>query len=112
MPSPRKEGPSPPTSESASLMAVKDVSTDKPKFPEKLHSVLNMPEFCNIITWLPSGKSFCIVDRDAFTKIVLPRFFKQAKFKSFWRRYVRVPGVWWHEVWDNSPIMFVEKMHW
>lgn len=78
----RKEDVSP-SGASAPLRLVR-----KPNFLQKLHSVLNMAGFSNIITWLPSGRSFCIVDRDAFTKIILPRFFRHTKFQSFGRRYV------------------------
>ena len=60
-----------------------------PTFPEKLHAILNDNRLSSIITWLPSGKSFCILNKDAFTRNVLPRYFKESLFESFSRRLKR-----------------------
>lgn len=60
-----------------------------PTFPEKLHAILNNPKLNSIVTWLPSGKSFCILNKDAFTKNVLPMYFKESLFESFSRRLKR-----------------------
>ena len=60
-----------------------------PSFAYKLHAIL-MDKDCNsAISWLPSGKSFCIMDKEEFTKKVLPKFFREAKFESFARRIKR-----------------------
>lgn len=64
-------------------------NTRKPSFPDKLHCILSDRSLGHIITWLPSGKSFCIVNKEAFTKQVLPAFFKESKFESFSRRLKR-----------------------
>jgi hypothetical protein len=41
------------------------------------------------IRWLPEGDAFVIANPAAFTRDVLPRFFKKAKFESFTRKLYR-----------------------
>ena len=60
-----------------------------PTFAEKLHAILDDRSLSSIVTWLPSGKSFCIINKDAFTRIVLPKYFKESLFESFSRRLKR-----------------------
>ena len=60
-----------------------------PTFAEKLHAILNDKSLNSIVTWLPSGKSFCIINKEAFTNIVLPKYFKESLFESFSRRLKR-----------------------
>lgn len=39
------------------------------------------------VAWLPSGRSFCITNKDKFVSVILPKFFKsRANFNSFERR--------------------------
>eukprot|EP00956_Cyclotella_meneghiniana_P018846 scaffold31765_cov64-Cyclotella_meneghiniana.AAC.2 len=64
-------------------------SKRKPSFPDRLHAVLSNRSLVDIVDWLPSGKSFCILDRDKFTVKVLPMYFKETKFASFARRLKR-----------------------
>jgi hypothetical protein len=47
----------------------------------------NPDEFC--IAWLADGKSFVIRNPEAFTRNVLPKFFKATKFSSFTRKLYR-----------------------
>jgi hypothetical protein len=61
----------------------------KPSFAEKLHAILANKSLSRIVTWLPSGKSFCVLDKERFTKQVLPVYFREAKFESFSRRIKR-----------------------
>mmetsp|Transcript_9804 Transcript_9804/g.15062 ORF Transcript_9804/g.15062 Transcript_9804/m.15062 type:complete len:396 (-) Transcript_9804:144-1331(-) len=60
-------------------------------FPLKLMKILSCKEYSHIICWRPesNGRAFHIVDRDAFTSSILPRYFKQAKFSSFTRKLFR-----------------------
>jgi hypothetical protein len=51
--------------------------------------VLSDPNFNDIITWTPSGKSFTILDSREFTADILPDHFKSAKFSSFTRKLHR-----------------------
>jgi hypothetical protein len=43
--------------------------------------------FC--VAWLPDGQSFVIRNPDAFTRKVLPNYFKATKFSSFTRKLYR-----------------------
>lgn len=61
----------------------------KPNFAEKLHLVLSSREYNHAVAWLPSGRSFCITNREEFAKQILPKFFREAKFESFSRRLKR-----------------------
>jgi hypothetical protein len=61
----------------------------KPNFAEKLHAVLSSKECQYAISWLPSGRSFCITDQKEFAKNILPKYFREAKFGSFTRRLKR-----------------------
>ena len=47
----------------------------------------NTEEYC--AAWLNDGKSFVIRDADAFTRQVIPHFFKATKFSSFTRKLYR-----------------------
>lgn len=63
-----------------------------PTFPEKLMAMMKFSEtqgddFC--VRWLEDGKSFIINDPDAFTRKVVPQYFKPTKFSSFTRKLYR-----------------------
>eukprot|EP00956_Cyclotella_meneghiniana_P009125 scaffold12507_cov34-Cyclotella_meneghiniana.AAC.2 len=60
--------------------ASKSTTRRKPTFAEKLHLILSNKQLSSLITWLPSGKSFCILDKDRFTQRVLPVYFREVKF--------------------------------
>ena len=58
-------------------------------FPYKLHNMLedtakNGQD--HIVSWLPHGKAFLVHRPEEFTSLVLPRYFKQTKYKSFQRQ--------------------------
>jgi hypothetical protein len=58
-------------------------------FPWRLHEMLEALEACgqdNIASWLPDGKSFKIHDSQAFTKDIIPKWFKHKCYKSFQRQ--------------------------
>ena len=56
-------------------------------FPVRLYEILSNPELEQIITWLPSGEAWTVVDPDAFTKTITPRYFRnQSKYASFMRQ--------------------------
>jgi hypothetical protein len=61
----------------------------KPSFAEKLHAILSNKHLSPIISWLSTGKSFCILNKEQFTRHVLPFYFREAKFESFSRRIKR-----------------------
>eukprot|EP00934_Nitzschia_sp_Nitz4_P009361 Nitzschia sp. Nitz4//scaffold29_size155292//112400//113125//NITZ4_002677-RA/size155292-processed-gene-0.25-mRNA-1//1//CDS//3329546505//9351//frame0 len=44
------------------------------------------PDIKNVVSWLPCGTGFQILVRSTFINTVLPRFFKNANYKSFNRQ--------------------------
>ncbi len=59
------------------------------QFPWKLYEMLeraNEEDFSNLVSWMPGDSSFKVHDADNFVKTVMPRFFKQTKYKSFQRQ--------------------------
>lgn len=61
-------------------------------FPEKLMKMMmwadkQPKDFC--VAWIADGKSFVIRDPDAFTRKVVPKYFKPTKFSSFTRKLYR-----------------------
>ena len=57
-------------------------------FPWKLHEMLDRIERDDkqaIVSWMPSGKSFKVHKREAFSKEILPLYFRHSNFKSFQR---------------------------
>jgi hypothetical protein len=61
----------------------------KANFAVKLHSILDNRNWNKVVTWLTSGKSFCIMDREEFTRKILSKYFRETKFESFSRRVKR-----------------------
>jgi len=58
-------------------------------FPEKLMDTMLTHGREDVVAWLPDGKSFVVVDPDAFVDQVLNPVFKQAKYSSFVRKLHR-----------------------
>lgn len=50
---------------------------NKEIFPQRLMHILSQPSISNIITWLPQGRSFVIIDPDVFASKILPHFFAE-----------------------------------
>ena len=55
-------------------------------FPARLHLMLSNPEFQEIITWLPHGRSWRVLKRKIFEKEVIPLYFRHSSFHSFMRQ--------------------------
>ncbi len=58
-------------------------------FPYKLYALLESADargFNDIISWQHGGRSFRVHQPKDFTKYILPRCFKQSKYKSFLRQ--------------------------
>lgn len=71
-------------------------------FPWTLHSLLEDAEkegFDSTVSWRPSGIAFKVHKRDDFMNEVLPRYFRQTKFKSF----VRQLNLWGFSCIDQGP---------
>ena len=59
------------------------------QFPWKLYEMLeraNKEDFSSLVSWMPGDSSFKVHDAENFVKTVMPRFFKQTKYKSFQRQ--------------------------
>lgn len=74
----------------------KQRSANPPKntFPQNLHMILSDQSLSEIISWLPSGKSFVIMRPDLMETIVIPRYFtegasKSTRYHSFTRKLNR-----------------------
>jgi HSF-type DNA-binding len=68
------------------VVAKKRIDIFESTFPHKLYHILQNPDFKDIITWMPNGRSWKMIDRKEFTKRVLPLFFRHQKFSSFKRQ--------------------------
>lgn len=58
----------------------------KMPFPYKLFQMLKDADdkgFRHIVSWNSNGKSFKVHDSIAFTKYIVPKYFKQTRYKSF-----------------------------
>ena len=62
-----------------------------PSFVLKLANLLQTEEYHQYVDWGEKGESFVVKDRDSFSRIVLPRYFKHNRFSSF-RRQLNLYG--------------------
>lgn len=62
------------------------VSVKEPPFPVKLHRILNNPEFHDIVSWLPHGRSWRVLKPMAFEAKVIPLHFRHCRYSSFMRQ--------------------------
>ena len=60
--------------------------TKEVSFQFKLYEILQREDFKDIVTWLPHGLSWKIIDSEALTKTVLPKFFRHGMYSSFKRQ--------------------------
>ena len=60
-------------------------------FAENLFAILEAPEYSEIITWLPDGNVFVVINRVRFASEVLPKAFNppMSHIDSFYRRLLR-----------------------
>lgn len=81
-------------------------------FPQKLMDMLADPESHDSVAWLPHGRAFVITDREKFSDVVLPKYFRKTKYASFTRKlnrwnFKRVPkgpdaGAYYHEFFQRD----------
>eukprot|EP00547_Thalassionema_nitzschioides_P001935 CAMPEP_0194200880 /NCGR_PEP_ID=MMETSP0156-20130528/1320_1 /TAXON_ID=33649 /ORGANISM="Thalassionema nitzschioides, Strain L26-B" /LENGTH=273 /DNA_ID=CAMNT_0038925947 /DNA_START=49 /DNA_END=870 /DNA_ORIENTATION=- len=69
--------------------ATQDGETITKLFPQKLMGMLFDPTNHEAISWLPHGRSFAIFNREKFSEIVLPKYFRKSKYASFTRKLNR-----------------------
>ena len=77
-------------------------------FPNILHRILSDDELSGIITWLPHGCSWKVINKSRFVDDVIPKFFNHSNFKSFLRQvngwgFIRITkgvdgGSYYHKV--------------
>lgn len=80
------------------------------RFPFQLHDMLqDAPKkgFEDVISWLPSGKSFKIHDQTLFQSSILPAYFSMRKYKSFqrqlhWYAFTRTSKGFNNETYDHK----------
>jgi hypothetical protein len=59
------------------------------QFPFKLHEMLAVVKAEGkeaILSWQPHGRAFRVHNRELFIEVIMPRFFKQTKYKSYQRQ--------------------------
>lgn len=72
--------------EGASSLIAQGTTAKEPTFPTKLHMILSNPEFQDIISWLPHGRSWRILQQKAFEERVIPLYFRHGRYSSFARQ--------------------------
>ena len=85
-----------------------DPNVNRFSFPMKLHDMLARPEYSDILTWLPSGTAWIVINSKRLEQEVLRKYFRHGKFSSFSRQvngwgFVRVSSgkeknAYYHEV--------------
>ena len=58
-------------------------------FPFQLYDLLSdatKEGFESVVSWLPEGDAFRVNEKQPFESQILPKYFKQTKFKSFQRQ--------------------------
>eukprot|EP00567_Pseudictyota_dubia_P018574 CAMPEP_0197434278 /NCGR_PEP_ID=MMETSP1175-20131217/2027_1 /TAXON_ID=1003142 /ORGANISM="Triceratium dubium, Strain CCMP147" /LENGTH=550 /DNA_ID=CAMNT_0042962935 /DNA_START=230 /DNA_END=1882 /DNA_ORIENTATION=+ len=99
--------------ELANVTVVRSLDIDVPAtFPQKLMEILSSTDHTDIISWLPHGRGFVILQKRRFASEVLPRYFRQSKYTSFtrklnrwgFRRVTRGPeaGAYYHELFQRD----------
>ena len=58
----------------------------EPTFPAKLHMILSNPEYADIISWLPHGRSWRILQQKTLEEQILPLYFRHGRYSSFSRQ--------------------------
>jgi len=91
------------------------------KLPQKLCAILSMPEYSHIITWMPHGRSWRVINIRAFVEEVMMRFFEYSNYSSFirlvnawgFRRITSGPdnNSYYHELFLRGVPHLLGKMH-
>mmetsp|Transcript_13349 Transcript_13349/g.24222 ORF Transcript_13349/g.24222 Transcript_13349/m.24222 type:complete len:428 (+) Transcript_13349:118-1401(+) len=55
-------------------------------FPAKLHKMLSESTHSDVITWMPHGRAWKILDKDLLFSSVIPQYFVCKKYESFTRQ--------------------------
>jgi hypothetical protein len=65
-------------------------------FPQQMHRLLREHDSTNVVSWLPDGKAFVVLDQKQFTGNVLPQYFGKNIAYTSWTRRLRRWG--WQNV--------------
>lgn len=84
----------------------------------QLMKVLSDPQNSHIISWMPGGRSFAVVNPKKFVEEILPKDFKSAKYASFTRKLHRwgflrvddISGEFYHRLFQRNRFDLAEKM--
>ncbi len=55
-------------------------------FPARLHAILADERYAHIISWMPHGRAWKVLNKDLLVDEVIPKFFGQSKYASFTRQ--------------------------
>lgn len=92
------------------------------RFPRKLHQLLRNCEQQNecCIFWLPGGHAFQVHDKGRFAKVIMPRYFKSADYRSFqrnlnlwgWKTVSKDAGnaIYHHELFQRNDLDLCRQM--
>ena len=62
------------------------INSVRDTFPTKLFKILSKSDFQDVISWLPHGRSWRVLDPLRFQTEVLPLYFRHSNFLSFMRQ--------------------------
>jgi len=66
--------------------AIQMAANKEPTFIVKLHQMLSNPDIEDIISWLPHGRAWRILQRKPFEEQVIPLYFRHCRYSSFMRQ--------------------------
>jgi len=55
-------------------------------FPARLHKILSEPTHSDVITWMPHGRAWRIIDKERLVSEVIPSYYVCKKYESFTRQ--------------------------
>lgn len=55
-------------------------------FPARLHAMLSDEQHSHIISWMPHGRAWKVLNKDKFVDKVIPKYFGQSNYASFNRQ--------------------------
>ena len=55
-------------------------------FPARLHAMLSDEQYSHIISWMPHGRAWKVINKELLMEEAIPKFFGQSKFASFSRQ--------------------------
>merc|ERR1712151_388015 len=112
--------------QASSHASTSNVPSSKPRkkldrFPIILHRILSDEELSEIITWLPHGCSWKIINKSKFANEVIPKFFNQKCPRSFLRQvngwgFIRITkgvdeGSYYHKLFLRDEPLLIKSIN-